>query len=153
MFEINLRKTIIRALGRIDDYSLCSKKAQFLYPFIGEARTFNRPFKDKKYTIATEAMFLINWAVFGDVTTFMTSLPVLLDVKNKKVVKYNDRKSIRKIAKKYFQWIEGLEKGEKMSLCDMFFLVSADIIWNGSEKLLEEKTKLFFEEYFKMEAY
>jgi len=150
-FNLSERVMILKKISPfLNDFSLCSRKVYSLLPLLGEVMTKQRPFKEKRYTIAVEAMFFINWAVFSDKCRFLSTFPVLLNVKTKKVVNYNDKKSIKSLANKYRDWIKRKASGEAMRGDDMFFLINGDIIWNGSEGLLTEDLKLIMEKYFYM---
>lgn len=133
----------------LDDYSLCSKAVEKLLPGTGTVMTRMHVSEEKRYTIAVETMFLINWMTFGDMATYLSTIPALYDFKRKKAVSYNDVKSIRKIAKVYKKWIDRKNSGEKMNIFDMFDLESGQIIWDGSESMKTESTRNFFNENFK----
>ncbi|MGJ1447695.1 hypothetical protein ACR79S_12845 [Sphingobacterium spiritivorum] len=150
-FDLKDRVRILKKLSKyFDDYSLCSKAVKAVFPRVGIPRTADRFSTEKKYSIAVEAMFLINWMIFGDHACFMSTYPILYNKKLEAHIAYNDVKSIKKMAAVYKGWIRKKEQGEKMSLYDIFQFNGEDIIWGGSGKLEMESTKIFFEDSFKM---
>ncbi|MGJ1268077.1 hypothetical protein ACR78F_11915 [Sphingobacterium spiritivorum] len=150
-FDLKDRVRILKKLSKyFDDYSLCSKAVEPVFPGVGIPRTADRFSTEKKYSIAVETMFLINWMIFGDHACFMSTYPILYNKRQEVHIAYNDVKSIKKMAAVYKAWIRKKEQGEKMSLYDIFQFNGEDIIWGGSGKLEMESTKIFFEDSFKM---
>ncbi|MGJ1447694.1 hypothetical protein ACR79S_12850 [Sphingobacterium spiritivorum] len=154
-FDLKNRVRILKKLSKyFDDYSLCSKAVKAVFPIIGIPRTADRFSTEKKYSIAVETMFLINWMIFGDHACFISTYPILYNKGQEVHIAYNDVKSIKKMAAVYKAWILKKEQGEKMSLYDIFQFNGEDIIWGGgSGKLEMESTKIFFEDSFKMDNF
>ena len=85
-FPFKERAEILKQLSNyFDDYSLCSKAVEGLLPATGTVRTMGHYSKETRYTIAVEAMFLINWMTFGDMAAFLSTKPILFDVEKKKL--------------------------------------------------------------------
>lgn len=89
-----------------NDDSLCRKAVEKLLPGTGTVMTRMHVSEQKRYTIAVETMFLINWMTFGDMATYLSTVPALYDFTRKKAISYNDVKSIKKTAKIYKEWID-----------------------------------------------
>ncbi len=149
-FEFKERAEILKQLSHyFDDYSLCSKAVDALLPAIGTVGTLDHNSKETRYTIAVEAMFLINWMAFGDMATFLSTKPILFDVEKKTAVAYDDYKSIKKLAKFYNRWVKKKQKDGNISFLEMFELDSGDVIWEGSDAMQTEERKQFFKKTFR----
>jgi len=149
-FPFKERAEILRQFSNyFDDYSLCSKAVEGLFPLIGMPRTIGHYSKETRYTIAVEAMFLINWITFGDMAAFLSTKPVLFDVEKKTAVAYDDYQSIKKLAKVYKQWVKKKQRDENISMFEMFELDSGPVIWEGSDAMQTEERKRFFKKTFK----
>lgn len=149
-FPFKERAEILKQLSNyFDDYSLCSKAVEGLLPGTGTVRTMGHYSKETRYTIAVEAMFLINWMTFGDMAAFLSTKPILFDVEKKKAVSYDDFESIEKLAKVYRQWVKKKQKDETISIFEMFELDSGPVIWEGSDAMQTEERKRLFKKTFR----
>ncbi|WP_187773850.1 hypothetical protein [Sphingobacterium hotanense] len=149
-FEFKERVEILKQLSHyFDDYSLCSKAVEALLPAIGMPRTIGHDSKETRYTIAVEAMFLINWMAFGDMAAFLSTKPILFDVEKKTAVAYDDYKSIKKLAKLYRRWVKKKQKDEDISMFEMFELDSGQVIWEGSDLMQTVERKQYFLKTFR----
>lgn len=125
------------------DYTLCARKPRAFYLVSGNPPRGGVFPKGQKYTIAVEAMIIINYMMFGDEASFLSTFPVLYDRCTKTEVVFDDKEKISCLANSYKEWIESKKSTGKYSIKDIFSFDNGRITWLGGDNINSDEIRPF----------
>lgn len=118
------------------DYSLCGYRVKMYSPF---ARIFGvQKITNRKYSIAIEAMYLINLMFYGEYTRYLSNFQVLMNKCDNEEIAYNDSLNITKMTNLYKSWYSNVKNNIEVtnfSLLDLLDLYKGPICWVDMENM------------------
>lgn len=93
---------------------------------------------NRKYSIAIEAMYLINLMFYGEYTRYLSNFQVLMNKCDKEEIAYNDSLNITKMTNLYKKWYSNVKNNIEVvnfSLSDLLDLYKGPICWVDMENM------------------